>query len=140
MLPRLLNPVKVQIKKSEKSETFYDDDLREPIGQVTRANVPITVWAQIKTVDDDNPQASVGGPLETTRGYILVKSSDLKKLRFTLDRGDQIIKIGEGDFARNTNYYITKFQHRGHYQSAGGNTLIKAWFADRHPSRQSGDL
>lgn len=139
-MPRLIHPIKVQIKKAEKSVTFYDDDLHEPIGQVKREEKPVSVWAQIKDLDEDDPQPASGGILETSRGYILMRIVDLKRAHLTIERGDQIVQIGEGANARIVNFYITKFQHRGHYPQAKGNTLLKAWFVDRHPSRQQGDL
>jgi len=140
MLPRLLHPINVLIKKADRLQTFYDQDLHEPIGQVRRPQKPVVVWAQIKVLESDDPKASVGGVLENTRGYILLRTADLLNKHFTVERGDQIIQIGEGDYAREVDYYITRLQQRGHYPRAKGHTLIKAWFADRHPSRQQGDL
>ena len=140
MPPRLIHPIKVYIKKADRTQTFYDDDLHEPIGQVKRPQKPFAVWAQIKTVDTDDPQPAPGGVLEETRGYILVRTIDLRRNHLTIERGDQIIQIGEEPNARQVDFYITKFQQRGHYPSARGHTLLKCWFADRHPSRQKGDL
>ena len=140
-LPRLLNPVPVFLRQIGRSQTaVLDDDLHEPVGQAHRDQKPVELVAQVKEFDSDNAQAAPGGVLEQSRGYLLFRCADLKAACIELQRGDRIVQIGDGDAAREVDLYFVRFQHRGHYARAGGYTLVKAWFADRHPSKQRGDL
>jgi hypothetical protein len=140
MLPRLLHPVPVFIRKKDVEFTAaYDHNLHEPIGQVRREQKPIRLMAQVRINDTDAAQATQGPITETSTGYLLFLTRDLDDARITIERGDQIVQIGEDDFAREVDYYIIKTQWRGHYPRAKGPTLMKAFFEDRHPSRLTND-
>jgi hypothetical protein len=140
MLPHLLHPIRVEIRKKDLEYTaIMDDDLNEPIGQVRRERAPIVLRAQIK-IESDKDAVPTEGPIEESeRGYVLFLTRELHAAQVTIERGDRIVKIGEGTFARDVNLYITKLQWRGHYPWAGGPTLLKAHFQDRHPSRLADD-
>lgn len=138
--PRLIHPIPVFIRKIQRSITLQDDSARAPRGQARRKQKPIRLLAQVKIGDTDNPAATPGGVTESSEGYLLFRTFDLNAQRTTIDRGDEIVQIGEGDNARAVDYYITKLQHRGHYPQWKGNTLVKAFFTDLKPSRQRGDL
>jgi hypothetical protein len=139
--PRLLHPIPVEIRKADKKFTAaYDENLREPVGQVRRKQKPIKLRAQLKIKDTDSPSAAEGGVNEmTTGGYLLFLTADLKKAQVEIERGDRIVKLGEGDNGREVDYYITKLYWRGHYPEHGGPTMLKAFFQDRSPSRQRED-
>lgn len=139
-LPRLLHPVPVFIRQISRGITPQDHNAREPRGQAYRKQKPIKLRAQVRIGDTDEPAATAGGVTESSEGYLLFLTRELKAAKVTIDRGDQVVQIGEGAFAREVDYYITKLQHRGHYPNAKGPTLLKAFFSDRHPSRQRGDL
>lgn len=138
--PRLLHPVPVYIRQIDREQTPQDDRARSPKGQARRKQKPIKLRAQVKIGDTDNPKASPGGVIESSDGYLLFLTVDLRAARVLIDRGDRVVQIGDGKAARDVDYYITKVQHRGHYPGQKGPTLLKAFFTDRHPSRQRGDL
>jgi len=141
ILPRLLHPIPVWLRKADREFTAaYDHNLREPVGQVRREQKPIKLVAQISVGNADDPKASQGGVVEDSDGYLLFLTRDLKRAKVEVDRGDRVIKIGEGDNEREVDYYITKLKWMGHYPHAGGPTMVRAYFEDRHPSHQRGDL
>jgi hypothetical protein len=139
-MPRLIHPIPVEIRKADRKFTAaYDDNFREPVGQVRRKQKPIKLRAQLKIKDTDAATATAGGVQEQSNGYLLFLTADLKRAGVTIEIGDRVVKLGEGDNAREVDYYITKFYWRGHYPAAGGPTLLKAFFMDRQPSRQRED-
>lgn len=140
-LPRLIHPIPVWLRKEDRTFTaVYDNNLKEPVGQARRPQKPIKLVAQIFVGNTDNPMPSEGGVIERSDGYLLFRTSDLRDLKVEVDRGDRVVKIGDGDNAREVDYYITKLKWMGHYSWAGGPTLLRAYFEDRHPSHQRGDL
>lgn len=140
MLPRLLHPVPVYLRKKDLEYTAeYDDNLHEPIGQVRREQKPIRLRAQVKINDTDEASATQGSVNERSEGYLLFLTRELNAAKLVIERGDRVVQIGDGDNAREVDYYITKFQWRGHYPRAQGPTLLKAFFEDRHPSRLRND-
>lgn len=134
--PQLKHPIPVEIRKARKKFTAaYDDNFKEPVGQVYRKQKPIKLVAQIKIKDTDAPVFASGNISEQSNGYLLFLTEDLKDAGVTLERGDNVVKIGEGDNEREVDYFLTKFHWRGHYPAHGGPTLLKAFFQDRQPSR-----
>jgi hypothetical protein len=134
--PRLLHPIPVWIRKADREFTAaFDQNFSEPVGQVRRKQKPIRLRAQLKIKDTDDPQPSGEGISERSVGYMLFLTSDLRKANATIDRGDRVVKLGDGDNGREVDYYVTKLQWRGHYPEHGGPTILKAWFMDRQPSR-----
>lgn len=141
MLPNLIHPIVVWLRQIDRARTaVMDDVLKEPIGQARRKLKPIRLVAQMSIGDTDRPRQSEGGVVEESAGYLLFRTSDLRRAKITIDRGDRIVKIGDPPNQRDADLYILKLQWRGHYQDQGGPTLLKAFFEDRHPSRQRGDL
>jgi len=129
--PNLLHPVPIIIQQIDISSTFHDEDFREPIQQsVRKANT--TVNGQVKWGIDDSLAMSRGGVSEESAGYVLFRYADLTAASVTLRQNDRFIKIGNVL----TDVYILRLQPQGHYPSAGGATLIKAFFADRAPAKQ----
>lgn len=140
-LPNLIHPVPVYIRQIDRTFTAVQDaNLHEPIGQARRFQKPKKLRAQVRIQDTDAPNSSEGGVVEGSNGYLLFLTRDLKRERVTIQRGDRVVQIGDGDDARETDYYLTKMQWRGHYPNHKGPTMLKAFFRDRKPSRQRGDL
>lgn len=139
--PRLLHKTPVYIRQIDRKFTArYDENLKEPIGQVRRPNSPVRLIAQVKIGNTDLPAASPGGVTETSSGYLLFRTQDLRAADIELDRGDQVVQIGDKPNDRAVDYYLLQFEWLGHYAQHGGNTLVKAFFSDRNPSRHKGDL
>ncbi len=134
--PRLLNPVKVFLRKLDKEETAaVDDKLKEPIGQYRRKQKPIKLTAQIGKGSADRAVATEGGKSEKSDGYLLFLTRDLKVAKVTIEIGDRVVQIGEGASERQVDYYIIRLAWRGHYKEHRGHTMVKAFFEDRQSSR-----
>ena len=130
--PRLIHPVPVVIEQFLPSQTIVDDDFREPVQHAARA-AQVTVDGQPKWGADESSQPTRGGVEEGSDGYVLFRYKDLDDAGVTLKRSDRFVSIG----GLNTDVYITRLRPEGHYTDQGGPTLIKAFFADRQPSRQA---
>lgn len=138
--PRLLHKTPVYIRQIDRKFTArYDHNLKEPIGQVARPQAPLRLIAQVHIGPTDRPSATTGGVVKDSKGYMLFRTADLRSADVTLDRGDQVVQIGDKPNDRAVDYYIIHFDWKGHYAQHGGPTLVKAFFSDRKPSRQKGD-
>jgi hypothetical protein len=135
-IPNLLHPIPVQLRKSDKEFTAaFDENFREPVGQVRRKQRPIDLRAQIKSTKIDVAVATEGGVQLESDGYLLFLYPDLVKAGVTIEQGDRIIKIGFGDSARDVDYYVIRATPRGHYPEYGGPTMLKAYFQDREAAQ-----
>jgi len=127
----------VQIRKADRKFTaVQDDNLKEPIGQVRRSQRPINIDAQIK--QEQQVVIGPGGAEEHEDGYLLFLTKDLTERHLEIERGDLIVQMGDGKNARETELYITRFRWMGHYPSASGPTLLRAYFMDRQPAQNRG--
>lgn len=134
--PRLLHPIPVYVRKKDTDFTaVYDHNLKEPIGQVRREQKPVKLVAQIQEGLTNRARAELGGVSENSDGYVLFRTSDLRDKRIEIERGDRIVQIGEEPNERETDYYVISLKYMGHYQSAKGATLLRAYYEDRQPSR-----
>jgi len=130
--PKLLHPVPVQIEQADRGSTIYDDDAREPIGQVAVSAV-VTISGQVKYGSSKQLGYQSGaGVQENEKGYVLFRQRDLDAASIALEPSDRITKIGTVDH----DVYISRIMPTGHYAEFGGNTLVKAFFEDRQPSKQ----
>lgn len=130
--PRLLHSVPVQIEQADRSATVYDEDAREPVGQVAVSAV-VTINGQVKYGSSKQLDYQSGaGVQENEKGYVLFRQRDLDNASITLRLSDRIVKIGVVDH----DAYISRLEPTAHYAEFGGNTLVKAYFADRQPSKQ----
>lgn len=129
---RLIHPIKVTIEQTDKESTLMDDNLREPIGGVAR-KAEITVKAQVTYRRKDDPDADRESlnVEEHTEGWLTLRTLDLKRAGVTLQRGDKITKIGEGDLAEEVSYFLDRKQPLGH-KGRGGH-FFRFYFVDRNP-------
>jgi hypothetical protein len=127
--PRLIHPVPVMVEQFSPSTTRYDEQAREAVQQAARKPV--------KTVPGQ-PRWSMGEALETSllgatidaRGYVLFRRVDLEAQSLVLVVNDRIIRIAN----EVVDLYIVRLQPLGHYET--GWTLVRAYFADRRPSKE----
>jgi len=129
--PNLIHPVPITIQQLSKGDTLYDDDFREPIQQSVRT-VSKVISGQVRWATSDDLSMTNSGPREGEAGYVLFRYRDLAAASVTLQQNDRFTKIGN----EIVDVYVTRTQPLGHYPSAGGATLVKAFFTDRQPSRQ----
>lgn len=130
--PRLIHPVPVTIHQIDKGATLYDEDAREPIQAAARF-ASKTLDGQVKWFDQFNEKNTRVGTIEEAAGYVLFRQIDLTAQSIVLQNEDRISRIG----TRDTDVYITRLLPVGHYPDQGGHTMVKAYFGDRQPSKQS---
>ena len=132
MLPNLIHPVPIIIQRLDTPNTVMDEEYREPVQKSAR-QADTTVQGQAQWARSETMMVrSRGGRQLDANGYVLFRYADLEAAGITLQENDRFIKIGNED----TDVYIISLQPMGHYPSASGATLVKAYFADRQPARQ----
>lgn len=136
-VPRLLHPIEVWIKQINKGATVTRSRAKEPVRQASRAST-FHIAAQIRRVSSDDPRAEAAGIREGESGYVIFLERELIARGITLNRGDNIVQIGEGARAEVVNLYITRIPPHGYYPKQRGPTLQQAYFSDRQPTRSSG--
>jgi hypothetical protein len=138
VLPNLIHPVPVFLRKAEKALTaVQDDNLHEPVGQVRRQQAPTRFLAQVSWGKDQRQDQVAGGAASASDGYLLFRPADLRGRHFEIEVGDCIVQIGEGNAARSTDLYVVALTWMGHYPDQNGASLVRAYFEDRSPSRAS---
>lgn len=134
--PRLIHPVDVELEQLSRSTTVVDDEFREPIQQGDRST-RVTLQAQPKWgFDDKNIPTKLGSDSEAD-GYFLFRTDQLATAGVTIQQGDRFVSVGSGANKRDIDVYVVRLQPMGHYTDQLGNTLLRAWFKDRHPSKQT---
>jgi hypothetical protein len=114
-----------------------DEEYQEPVQQAAREAV-VTVLGQVKWTIDERLRATLQGVETEAEGYILFRRVDLRAKSITeLKMDDRFIMVGVGPNARAVDLYIVGLRFEGHYTDQGGAALVKAFFKDRDPSRQS---
>lgn len=136
VLPRLIHPIPTDIQSFDPQSTIQDDGYEEPV-QIVEYGTTFTVNAQWKWFSDKELQSQNYGAEEKSDGYVLMRRVDLLALGQSIKRGDRIGAYGVGANRLETDLYITKVRHEGHYPDQGGPALVKAYFSDRQPSRQT---
>lgn len=127
--PNLIHPVDVILEQVDAGSTVWDVDGSEPVQQMSRVS-PITLKGQAKYGASKEAGNEAGGPTEEERGYVLFRQKDLNAVSVVLKINDRITQIGTVTH----DSYITRLEPCGHYP-AHGNTLVKAYFADRQPAK-----
>lgn len=131
-LPNLLHPVNVVVEQISKATTEYDPDTREPIQQAARST-RVTLQGQARWRSQMREEDLKGGAVEGADGYVLFRHVDLEAASVTLQREDRVASIGHVQ----TDVYFVRFEWLGHYGDQDGPTLLKAFFEDRGPERQT---
>lgn len=129
-MPNLIHPIDIHVEQWSEPETLYDDDFREPIQQAARTEIKV-VKGQPKWDTKEGIEVTKGGVAETSAGYVLFRYTDLNKASIALKLNDRIVKMGHLD----VDVYIIGLRPMGHYPDQNGASLVKAFFADRTPSR-----
>ena len=125
-VPNLLHPVKITLQRRNVTDTLYDEDMREPIGQ-TSYYAEETLMGQVSWENKDNVYVDEKGTQLKAIGYVLFRYVDLESKGITLKYQDRIKKIGRHE----EELYIINTKPMGHYPDQDGATLIRAYFTDR---------
>jgi hypothetical protein len=137
MLPNLLHPVAVEIEQIQRTVAPMDEDYQEPIQQASRGP-RLSAPGQVKWGVDERLRTTLTGAETESEGYILFRRVDLRARGIAeLQQNDRIVSIGSGPNARPVDLYITALRFEGHYPDQGGPALVKAFFKDRSPSKQT---
>lgn len=131
-IPNLIHPVPIKIRQIQRGATYYDEDAREPIQHASRSTTK-TISGQVKWRSQFELGHEKGGPTEGAAGYVLFRKIDLEAQAIELQDGDRFVEIGN----RETDVYVTALRPVGHYPDRVGYTMIKAFFEDRQPSKQT---
>lgn len=132
MIPSLLHPVPVVIAGKSTETSDFDEDAREPIGNPDQEDDK-TIDGQVKWRGQFDVEEEIAGVEENAAGYVLFRYVDLAAAGHVLETFDQIKKIGTVD----TDVYVIRLAPIGHYPDQSGPTMVKAYFADRQPARQT---
>lgn len=136
-LPRLLHPIAIGIRQLSRAKTLVDDDLREPRGDANR-EAAFTVPGQVKWFDIERFQGTQMGPEGHSDGYVLFRLPDLRAAGVgRIHQGDRFVTMGTGPNQVEVDVYVNNLRYMGHYPDQGGPTLVRAYFKDRQPSKQS---
>jgi hypothetical protein len=120
------------IEQINRVSSIQDDDYREPVQQAIRAPRK-TAPGQVKWFSDDRARPTKAGSESESQGYVLFRYVDLNQLSIVLQQGDRIVKMGTIE----VDVYVVELRPEGHYPDLGGPGLVKAFFRDRHPSKQT---
>lgn len=130
--PNLLHPIDISIQVLNRSATVMDPDLREPVQNEARA-ATVVCPGQVAWGTDQKLDARAEGPKEGSDGYVLFRMSDLAARSITIKRDDRFTKLGTVD----VDVYVVRLQYQGHYSWSNGPTMVKAFFKDLQPGRQT---
>ena len=108
-IPNLLHPVPIRIQQLDLTETYQDDDYREPIQQALYEETKI-VNGQVIFGSDEELNVKLGGVAAGASGYVLFRYYDLNKKGIELKLNDRFIKIGNITI----DAYIIKLTPKGH--------------------------
>ena len=129
--PNLKHPVDVVIQQILRSTTIMDDDFREPVQSAART-AKKTLKGQVQWRSHNSLSEKNYGPISDASGYVLFILADLNRESITIKREDRFTRMGGVD----TDVYVISTRPCGHYPGLGA-TMIKAFFADRQPAKQS---
>jgi len=146
MIPNLIHPIPVEIRRMERAVTVLDPVAREPVRQVWRnedgpgTGASLSLVAQVNWNDGQIavPTYPAAGVEENWKGYLLFRVVDLVAagvatenpdgtLTVALARGDRIVRIGR----RAVDMYVLFFRDVAGYTDQGGCTLLEVRFNDR---------
>lgn len=134
--PSLIHAQDITIQRADFSTTDYDDDLREPTGDVQFME-PEIVFAQIHWISEtDKRKMGPGGDDPQIAGWITLRRSDLEDIPLGgFKKSDKIIKVEgldgvEDDFS-NEPLVIDSIDSKGHYTTS---KLIRYFFKRRDTS------
>jgi len=157
--PNLLHPTGLLIAPIARNATLQDDLHREPVQTVAyNDSFPITGQVELRR----DPMGGIGSMKQTAggfergeMGYVLLRRRDMEAVIVTYQNVAQYALVTDGDILlplgsrihwisgrsgqdapQKTTVYIWRYQQMGHYPQHGW-TLVRCYFSDRKPSRQS---
>jgi len=117
-VPNLLHPVPIQVQQLDTSETYQDDDYREPVQQAAHGETK-TVQGQVLWSMKEALSVRLGGVEMQATGYVLFRYVDLSDQSIVLAVNDRLIKLGTLE----VDVYVIKLQPMGHNSDVGGSDI-----------------
>lgn len=137
MLPRLLHPIAIEVEKIQRAEGIMDPDYAEPVQQAIRGP-RISVPGQVQWGMDERLRATLVGAEQESEGYILFRRRDLRAVGLIeIAQNDRFTALGTGPNKVLVDLYVTGLRYQAHYPDQRGPAMVKAFFKDRFPSKQS---
>lgn len=136
VLPNLLHPIPTEIQQKNPALVSQDEGYREPVQTIGRGTT-YTVQGQWKWFSDRELTMQKSGAGEASDGYVLLRNIDLAVIGKKIGRGDRIVGYGAGVNRVDLDVEIVKLRYEGHYPDQVGPALVKAFFSDRQPARQT---
>lgn len=132
VLPNLIHPVPVEVERFSTTNTYYDEDAREPIGRASRKE-SYTLPGQVAWGTHDEAIPTTLGAQDGESGYVLFRQKDMDRVGYTPKRLDRITRLGK---LTGLKLYIDSVVPWGHYPDQGGHSLWRCNFVDRAPAEQ----
>jgi hypothetical protein len=129
-LPSLLYPIICQIQPLDRTDTVYDEELREAVQSETYSST-INIPCQVMWINSSKMEQSDYGVTEESDGYLLLRYVDMNFRGFSIKREDRIIRIGFQPY----DLYVVSLQPCAHYPDLNGPGMVKAFFRDKQKSR-----
>lgn len=136
VLPRLLHPIPTEIQSRAPATVSQDQGYREPVQTIGRS-ATFTILGQWKWFSSRELRMNKSGAEEGEDGYVLLRMIDLAAQSKKIARGDRIVGYGAGRGRVDLDVEVVKLRYEGHYPDQVGPALVKAFFSDRQPSRQT---
>jgi len=137
MQARLLHPVLIEVEKIKRTVAPMDPDYAEPVQQAARGP-RISVPGQVQWGMDERLRATLIGAEQESEGYVLFRRVDLRAVGLNeIAQNDRFVAFGTGPNRVEVDLYVIGLRYNIHYQDMGGATMVKAFFKDRFPSKQS---
>lgn len=139
MIPELQNPIFIEIRQVDETDTVFRNRRREPslrVAYQASFRVPAQIFFGDKAMVHEAGGSNVmtrelGGVIEDADGYIIVRKADLQELGKTLKIDDRLISYGKPGSETTCEFFLIGTKDAAHYSDVGGCTLEKWYFQDR---------
>ncbi len=130
-VPAPIHFVAITVEQIDRAATIFDPDAREPIQHANRKTQTIIPgqphWGSLERL-----RVEAGGPSSDAQGWVTFRFHDLDALGLSLQINDRFVQMGR----LSTEVYIVRLEPKAPYPDQNGASLLRAWFADRAPSKE----
>lgn len=135
--PKLIHPIGIIVRPTDKENTIFDPNAREPI-QIVKRNFQFEIAAQMKYREVSSEGLGVArkshsGMIEGEAGYALIRYIDAAAKLWTPKLGDKFVRFGSNTTnPQEVQVYIRRLSPTAHYPQSGP-TMVKCFFGDEKP-------
>jgi hypothetical protein len=137
--PNLLNAILVEFKQINRKDTVWDDKKKQPSGVIVwekpfKTNAQIyfgkdKYWSAATATPDPR---SMGGIVQESDGYVIVRKFDLQSVGKELKTGDIISGYGRTGENVKCELLLIGMKNAAHYADMGQCTLERWYFRERN--------